>query len=54
MKKVFIDCGANHGQGLRQFMSMFNMDSTWDIHSYEPTPGLDLDEDLMNLENVTL
>ena len=34
-------------------MSMFNMDSTWDIHSYEPTPGLDLDEDLMNLENVT-
>ena len=53
MKKVFIDCGANHGQGLRQFMSMFNMDSTWDIHSYEPTPGLDLDEDLMNLENVT-
>lgn len=53
MKKVFIDCGANHGQGLRQFMSMFNMDSTWDIHSYEPTPGMVLDEDLMNLDNVT-
>ncbi len=53
MKKVFIDCGANHGQGLRQFISMLNVDSTWDIHSYEPTPGMVMDEDLMNLDNVT-
>ncbi len=54
MKKVFIDCGSNVGQGLRQFISMFNMDSDWEIHCYEPTPNLSLEEDLLNLSNVTL
>ena len=54
MKKVFIDCGSNVGQGLRQFISMFNIDSDWEIHCYEPTPNLSLEEDLLNLSNVTL
>ena len=54
MKKVFIDCGSNVGQGLRQFINMFNIDSEWEIHCYEPTPNLYLEQDLLNLPNVTL
>lgn len=53
MKKVFIDCGANTGQGLRQFIKIFNINEEWEIHSYEPTPDLFLDDDLLNLKNLS-
>ena len=53
MKKIFIDCGANVGQGLRQFISIFNIDHTWEIHCFEPTPGMVLEQDLMSLNNLT-
>lgn len=54
MKKVFIDCGSNVGQGLRQFINMFSINDDWEIHCYEPTPDLSLEKDLLNLPNVTL
>lgn len=53
MKKVFIDCGSNVGQGLRQFINMFNIDSEWEIHCYEPTPNLFLEQDLLDLPNLS-
>lgn len=40
MKKVFIDCGANVGQGLKQFISMYNIDSSWIIETFEPNLNL--------------
>jgi len=44
MMKVFLDCGANLGQGLNEFnkkLSFFNK-KDWEIHSFEPNPSIDL------------
>lgn len=35
---IFLDCGTHYGQGLKQFISMYNMDSSWDIHTFEANP----------------
>lgn len=40
MAKIFIDCGSNVGQGLRRFASMYNMDSSWIVETFEPNPQL--------------
>ena len=40
MAKIFIDCGSNVGQGLRQFASMYGMDSSWVVETFEPNPYL--------------
>lgn len=52
MKKVFIDCGANKGQGLRQFISMFNIDSSWEVESYEPNPDCELEKNISEFDFV--
>lgn len=49
MKKVFIDCGGNKGQGLRSFINMYNMDSEWIIETYEPNPSCKLSEHIRDL-----
>lgn len=46
-KKVFIDCGANRGQGLREFIKMFNIDSSWVVESYEPNAECNLAENIL-------
>lgn len=51
-KKVFIDCGANRGQGLRQFMQMYNIDSSWEVESYEPNPDCNLAEHIQEFPFV--
>jgi FkbM family methyltransferase len=38
MKNVFIDLGTHYGQGLREFMAKYQMDSTWTIHTFEANP----------------
>lgn len=40
MANVFIDCGANIGQGLMSFASMYRMDSSWIVETFEPNPSL--------------
>jgi FkbM family methyltransferase len=38
MKKIFLDCGTNLGQGLLQFIDKKIVDSTFVIHCFEPNP----------------
>lgn len=38
MKKVFLDCGTNLGQGLLQFIDKKIVNETFDIHCFEPNP----------------
>lgn len=40
MKKIFIDCGTNFGQGLRSIAKLENMDINWDVYSFEANPEL--------------
>ena len=54
MKKVFIDIGGNRGQGLRQFIRMYNIDSTWDVETYEPNNNCNLKEQLSDLPFVKI
>ena len=38
MKKVFLDCGTNLGQGLIKFIDDKVLDNTFEIHCFEPNP----------------
>ena len=38
MKKVFLDCGTNLGQGLLQFVDKNIINSEFEIHCFEPNP----------------
>lgn len=38
MKKIFLDCGTHYGQGLNQFINMYNIDKSWDIYTFEANP----------------
>jgi len=38
MKKVFLDCGTNLGQGLLQLIDRKIVDNTFEIHCFEPNP----------------
>lgn len=49
MKKVFIDCGGNKGQGLRTFIEKYKMDDTWLIETFEPNPLCNLSEKIKDL-----
>jgi len=40
MKCHFLDLGTNKLQGVNQFIERYDMDSTWDIHTFDPNPGL--------------
>lgn len=53
MNKVFIDCGANKGQGLREFINLLNIDSDWIVECYEPNPDCELEKNVMEFDFVT-
>jgi FkbM family methyltransferase len=38
MKKYFLDCGTNLGQGLLQFIDKEIIDDSFEIHLFEPNP----------------
>jgi FkbM family methyltransferase len=38
VRKILIDCGTHFGQGLEEFITKFNVDSTWIVHSFEANP----------------
>lgn len=39
MKKIFLDCGSNFGQGYEQIKVMFNLTEDYDVHMFEPNPN---------------
>ena len=43
MKKVLLDCGANHFQGLKKLIKDLSIDSEWVIHSFEPNHNIQID-----------
>lgn len=55
MTKLFLDCGTNLGQGLKQFNGMFNMfnNKEWDIYTFEPNPHIDLSTMFNDVQNLT-
>jgi FkbM family methyltransferase len=52
-KNVFVDMGAHEQQGLGQFIPMLDINSSWEIHCFEPNSILSLDNRFPNL-NVTM
>lgn len=40
MSRVFCDLGYNRGQGLADFVHRLQIDETWKVHCFEPTPSL--------------
>lgn len=52
-KNIFIDMGAHEQQGLGQFIPKLNIDSSWEIHCFEPNSVLDLNNRFPDL-NVTV
>jgi FkbM family methyltransferase len=36
---IFLDLGTHYGQGLREFIDRFKMDSSWIIHTFEANPN---------------
>ena len=55
MTKLFLDCGTNLGQGLKQFNGMFHMfnNKEWDIYTFEPNPHIDLSTMFNDVQNLT-
>ena len=55
-RKVFIDCGANLGQSVMAFYSIFNNPEEFEIHSFEPSKLLknSLVHNLKRFNNVSI
>ena len=52
VKKVFLDFGTHECQGLNHFINYeLNMDSSWEIHTFEPNPLIDVDTCVKNFLN---
>ena len=52
--KIFLDCGTNLGQGLKEFQQKFNMmnQSGWKIYCFEPNPDINLKSLFPNATNI--
>lgn len=37
-ERIFLDLGTHRGQGLKQFIEMYDMNRYWHIHSFEANP----------------
>ena len=37
-RKIIVDFGTHHGEGLHKVIQAFNADETWDIYSFEANP----------------
>lgn len=40
MRKVFLDCGTNLGDGLKHFNKRYNFSPEWELVLFEPNPNL--------------
>lgn len=52
--KIFLDCGTNLGQGLKEFQQKFNMINQpgWKIYCFEPNPDIKLGSLFPNATNI--
>lgn len=41
IKKLFLDCGFHHGEGLQHFIDALGIDTSWGIIAFEPNPACD-------------
>lgn len=50
MRKIFLDCGTNLGQGFEEFIKLGKITSETEVHSFEPNPYCEMDaEKLMSI-----
>lgn len=40
MRKIFLDCGTHMGEGLNNFINLYDIDKTWEVFSFEPNKYL--------------
>jgi hypothetical protein len=40
MRKIFLDCGTNLGDGIKHFNKRYNFSSEWEMYLFEPNPYL--------------
>jgi FkbM family methyltransferase len=40
MRKIFLDCGTHYGEGLNNFIQVYNIDKNWEVYSFEPNKYL--------------
>lgn len=54
MKKLFLDCGTNLGQGLQIFNKKYDLfnNNNWEIYTFEPNPYINLDNLFTNVTNI--
>lgn len=53
-KKIFIDCGANHGQSVENFKKFWDDWKDYDIHTFEANPKLFYNFDkYKDVKNIT-
>lgn len=38
-KRVFLDCGGHHGEGLEYFIKLLGIDRDWEVRTWEPNPA---------------
>jgi len=43
-RKIFLDCGANLGQELCEFVKIGKIENDTEVHSFEPNPFCDVSE----------
>lgn len=49
MKKIFLDCGANLGQGFREFIKLGKINDETEVHSFEPNPYCEMNAEKLKL-----
>jgi FkbM family methyltransferase len=55
MRKVYLDLGGNKGQGLRSFISRYNINpSEWIVETFEPDPNCDIENNISDLKYVNI
>src|SRR5687768_17464538 len=54
MKKVFVDCGFHHGEGLAQFERKLGINNEWIVHCFEPNPECFMQRRLLNRYDFVL
>ena len=54
IKNLFLDCGTNLGQGLREFEKKFSLlnNPKWKIFCFEPNNDIDLNSLFPNVNNI--
>lgn len=48
-KKIFIDCGFHHGEGLRHFINTLKIGPDWLVMAFEPNPECHMQERLLKI-----